>query len=990
MAGLNFKFLLDTSEMKQKADEAIAYISNIGQAPIDTSGIQQSYQSMGQALENAMSRADAVFDSVLSSGEGAVDITSMLGVTFNEVSQTVEAMNASVETQEGVIANLSSQYDALSQAREQANTAGDTAKVESLTASMQSLREQINEESNALSGMQGAMSQATAQIQAMGQTAEQTGSINMTEQLEQGLSILPAPLQSAINGIRGMTKAGLKFIMTPLGAVIGAISLAILAMTKYFQGSEEGQLKFAKVTGYVSGILGELGDVAIKIGKFLVNLFVHPIDSLKSFGSNIKGYFVSVLESAGGVAKAVGDILKSAFTLDLDGAKDALSDLKKHAKDLAKKDPIVMAVTATAKFAQNTHKDAMENAKISREEKELEIKISKWQERKAELEKLKADAQILMYDSNADAGKRKQALANYKSYIEEEKRTELAYQDEKISLLMRSQELTENTAEDNDELRKLKAERIRIESKASRELAMLARRSGGINKAGDKINDKAEQERKALEDYNKQIKATVEKGAFELEALRIRAMEDGFAKREALAQLNHEKAKAEAERMKQEMIEAYAERNKKKTSSVKFEDLNADEQKAYQQAIEKADTELANAQKANMQSVLSEAKTYQQQRLEIEQEFQAKRKALYTTDEQGNEVLKKDVSQGNVDELNRQEEDSLSKIDQQFASRSEEFQAWMGEIANISLEQLQATLTQAEEELKNMQDKGGGDPQKQAVALAKVATLKKKIAKESAKAKLNPKARTIKEWQDLHRTLNECTKSFKNIGQTVGGTAGKILQTAGEIAGATLGMINSIMQLVQMSSGAMTATASVASKSVSTVEKASVILTVISTALQLAMMIASLFDNSETQNKKIKRLQEEIDQLEWELNNKGMAKLIKEKGTALEFVEKVMEETIVTLYKQTEATKGSLAAFLLLWEGFQKGSPLMTESVRRIADEFAKVDYSATKALGTAKFKDARKDLENMAQQQVLLQQQIEAEKGKKDSKQDQGKSVGR
>ncbi len=991
MAGINFKLLFDNTEFKQKVEEAKIYLSSIGQGGIDTSALQQSTQSLGQAIENSMSRADAVFSSFLSNSEEAVDITSMLGDSFNEVSQTVEAMNSSIETQEGVISELSSQYDVLSTAREQANTSGDTAKVDSLTESMQSLKTQINEERNALQGMKGAMSQATAQMQAMGQTAQQTGSINMTEQLEQGLSLLPQPLQGAINGIRGMGRAMKALIANPLGAFITAVVIAFTALYKAMNSTEEKQIRFAKYTGYLSGMLDQLmqlltdlGDVFIQFGDWGRKAFENPQEALKDFVGLIKSQVEVRLKAIIKTFGALGTIVAGIFTGSISEVKQGL---KEYANATAEGITGVQdaGYKAVAKVKEMNDK-AVAQANLKRQEKQLEQDISKWQERKAELENLKAQAQTLMYDTNGDPKKRKKALDEYKALIKEELDTELAFQDRKIAIIHATNQLTDSDHEAEDKERKARAEKIKLQAKANRELAMLARRSGGINNAGKKQNKEAEQEKKALEDYQKQIKASVQKGEFELEALRIEAMKDGFAKRQAQARLNHKQALAEVERMKSEMFNAYAERNKKQVADVKIQDLSADEQKALGQAVEKANKQLAQAEEANFKSVLGEVKTYQQQRLELEQEFAEKRNALYRTDEQGTKILKKGVSQGNVDELNRKEEEALGKIDEQFASRSEEYKAWTSEIAKISLEQLQVTLEQAEAELKQFQEKGGGDPQKQAVALAKVRTLKNKIAGERAKSELNPKARTIKEWQDLHRTLNECTKSFKEMGEAVGGTTGKILQTAGEIAGSTLGMINSIMQLATMSATAISTTATAGAKAVNMVEKASVILAVISTALQLATKIASLFDNSGSKDKQIKHLQGEIDQLEWELNHKDITQLIERKGRAIDFVNQVMAETVQELYQQTLATEGAFSAFNKVSQAFKKDSPTMQKAVGRIADEFGKIEYSAGKALGTDKYKQARGDLENMAQQQIHLQEQINAEKSKKSSKQDSKK----
>ena len=82
--------------------------------------------------------------------------------------------------------------------------------------------------------------------------------------------------------------------------------------------------------------------------------------------------------------------------------------------------------------------------------------------------------------------------------------------------------------------------------------------------------------------------------------------------------------------------------------------------------------------------------------------------------------------------------------------------------------------------------------------------------------------------------------SFNDIGGTVGDVAGDIIKTAGTIATSTLSIIDGITTLSENSAGAMTGTAEVAAESMSNVEKASVILTIIA-ALKVATAIASLF-----------------------------------------------------------------------------------------------------------------------------------------------------
>lgn len=91
-------------------------------------------------------------------------------------------------------------------------------------------------------------------------------------------------------------------------------------------------------------------------------------------------------------------------------------------------------------------------------------------------------------------------------------------------------------------------------------------------------------------------------------------------------------------------------------------------------------------------------------------------------------------------------------------------------------------------------------------------------------------------------------KQFESIGNTVGGVAGEIISVAGNITTSSLSMINGIVQLVNMSSAGIQGTAVAAATAISTVEKASVILTIISAAMQIVMQIVNLF-NSDDENR---------------------------------------------------------------------------------------------------------------------------------------------
>ena len=386
-------------------------------------------------------------------------------------------------------------------------------------------------------------------------------------------------------------------------------------------------------------------------------------------------------------------------------------------------------------------------------------------------------------------------------------------------------------------------------------------------------------------EYTDAVTRAVAQSQFEIEQAEIDALEESYKKQSRQIDLNYRRLIKENKQRKADWVSELADAKelewqnanpdyKKKglvfdRSSVTEADLSAD-----QLAVLKMYEDVANNYKAQengklLKKLLDEYATYEAQRTEIAKQYEDQRKQFYELNEDGSyktnadgsKVMKQGVSQGNVDELNRQEEEALKAVDQQFAMREETFRAWMDEVANLTLEQLKAVLEQAEAELAKL-EKSNPDNPKLAQARAKVSTLKDKISKKNAEDNVNPGKRSIKEWNELREALEDCIGAFNEIGNSVGDVAGEIISVTGTIMGSTLSMINGIVQLVQMSATGMTATAAAGAAAISTIEKASVILAVISAALQIAMAIVKLFDGDKKKEKNIQRLQSQIEKLE--------------------------------------------------------------------------------------------------------------------------------
>ena len=131
---------------------------------------------------------------------------------------------------------------------------------------------------------------------------------------------------------------------------------------------------------------------------------------------------------------------------------------------------------------------------------------------------------------------------------------------------------------------------------------------------------------------------------------------------------------------------------------------------------------------------------------------------------------------------------------------------------------------------------------------------------------------------------------------------GKALDTIDAVLDATATVIDAIgdtgksvseamATTAEASGAAMQSTAQAAATSISTVEKASVILAVISAALQIATAIANLFNDDDEKQKEIENLQRRIDQLQWELDNADAVRLQNNVGDAVKKLRDIYAET---------------------------------------------------------------------------------------------------
>lgn len=326
---------------------------------------------------------------------------------------------------------------------------------------------------------------------------------------------------------------------------------------------------------------------------------------------------------------------------------------------------------------------------------------------------------------------------------------------------------------------------------------------------------------------------------------------------------------------------------------------------------------------------------------------------------------------------------------------------------NISQQSYNDALKEKNEVIQQIEDgKLAEDSQELTDANEKLKNATNELAKAQEK---NNKAeqRTLTARNNITSAYKNFSTQLKNVGNVVKDVGGKAANLAdafgsdvsnsikkaidftGEVLDATETVINAIgdvgknvasgvEQTVQNAASGATAAAATGATAISTIEKASVILAVISAALQVATAIANLFNNDDEKQKEIEKLQERIDQLQWELDNADTVRLQNKVGKAVDNLRNIYNDTyeeVKNLHQVTERYGNFLGRAVM---NLTYKNEVFEKSVEKIADAYAKVSYTADKALGSEKYENARSQLKNLAEQQILIQQQIDKESSKK------------
>lgn len=344
------------------------------------------------------------------------------------------------------------------------------------------------------------------------------------------------------------------------------------------------------------------------------------------------------------------------------------------------------------------------------------------------------------------------------------------------------------------------------------------------------------------------------KAELEIEQAVVNSMAEGGEKELAQLNLNHKKRLSEIDKQTNEIVKKYKEAEKarwmkenpgKKESEFKssitgINDLPSEFQDIIQQLVETENKLYTKSVTDYFNSVAKEFQGYLEKRKSIEQEYAKKRNVLF----------KSGASADTIKESYYQEDEALKRLDVEIAQRENTFQSWVNKLSSIGLEQLRKMLIEAQAELMKAEISDSDNGEKLASYRAMLVKIREELDKiergeREAQGKDDNKGK-IKDWKELYKVLDKVNDSFIEIGDSVGGTAGKIIKEAGQMTSSLLQMANAVKSI---------------ETNMESLDKASVILTAISAGLKVVTGIFGLFNRTDYMaeyRKEVAKLNDEL------------------------------------------------------------------------------------------------------------------------------------
>jgi hypothetical protein len=207
--------------------------------------------------------------------------------SLEQINEEISIQNEEIVRQEKILIKLKAQQDKNSKG-------GWSAGMSKLNDKIRDTSELLDLEKNTLKGLNNKKKEATQVVKKNTQALKE-GNKESKESIA-NFKFMGVSLNGVKKGFSqiiptakamfGTIKAGI------MSTGIGALVLAVIALTQSFKRSEEGQEKFQRIMAAIGTVTSQVLDLFSDLGETIIDTFTNPLESIKSVGKSI-GKFLS-------------------------------------------------------------------------------------------------------------------------------------------------------------------------------------------------------------------------------------------------------------------------------------------------------------------------------------------------------------------------------------------------------------------------------------------------------------------------------------------------------------------------------------------------------------------------------------------------------------------------------------------------------------------------------------------------------------------------
>ncbi len=394
----------------------------------------------------------------------AIEKEYTLKLSTEDAQANVDELNQSLKLQENLIDDLEKEIRQYEKQLDKTSKA-DLAAQKKIKDALKQKKEALKDEKIALKDLNKDRKKANEELkEATENAADYSGALGLVDKQTGGLV---SGLRNLKGGLGGATKGMNLLKVAIIGTGIGALLIAITAVTTAFKSSEKGQNKFAKILGVIGSVVGNLVDLLADLGENIIAAFENPkqaiINLKNSIKENITNRIESLIDTFGFLGKAIKKVFSGDFKGALDDAKKAGSSYVDSLTGV--KNTIDKVTESTKNFVKELKAEAVIAGQIADKRAKADII-----ERKNIVDRAEANrkrAELLEKAVNKEkftAQERIEFLKEAGKLEEEITNKEIEAARLKLEAKTSENELARSTKEDLEEEAQLKANLINLEA----------------------------------------------------------------------------------------------------------------------------------------------------------------------------------------------------------------------------------------------------------------------------------------------------------------------------------------------------------------------------------------------------------------------------------------------------------------------------------------------------------------------------------------------